>query len=408
MTEGLRHLARNVEPSIRQNWIEPDPDPGRGPGHEAEGPLEQAERLRRDHPEWSPDLAAAIAGQRELIHRGRTSGQIPPVPWLATRTGLEQSTRPPVALRRARILASTGISSMVDLTAGLGVDSWAATEVGLQIVAVERDPLTADLCRANVPGVDVHEGDAQAVAAHPDDFLAKLRGPTCWFVDPSRRGSAQRSDGLRSAPERDPHRWSPPWSFVEELIKQGRYVAAKAPGGFTPAEHWAVEWVGLGDYVVECAAYSLPGPPLTFHRQATLLEDDRTLTFEVSDQSAPVGPLQEFLAEPHPVFHRALSAVCEQGLWAVHVDSTFLTADAPIGQGVRWFRVLATTPINRTRDALRDLGISAAAIKSRESRTLLATLRKKFRVADGNHYAIVLARGLNEAIIVERVSPQSR
>jgi hypothetical protein len=38
----------------------------------------------------------------------------------------------------------------------------------------------------------------------------------------------------------------------------------------------------------------------------------------------------------------------------------------------------------------------------------LAVLRKKFQVADGNHYAIILARGVTEAVIVERVSPQSR
>lgn len=396
MDEGLVQLAHEPDRDRLRSLTDPGED-------KLPDPLRSIEQLRRQYPQWSASFASAVASQRELTARALGESSLPTRPWLLTRTGLEQSTRPEVAQRRATVLAAAGIASVVDLTAGLGVDSWAFTEAGLQVLAIEQDPLTAELCRANVPAARVVHGEAADYLNPHVEHIADLPRPLCWFVDPARRGRSHNVSGRRAAPERDPDRWSPPWSLVEEMLERGNYVAAKAPGGFTPDRRWDVEWVASLDYVAECAVYHLPQTPLSFPRQATLLTNTEPLTFEVSEHNPPEGPLQAFIAEPHPVFHRALAALCEQGMRAIAAQSTWLTAESPHGRGVRWYRVMDTAPVSGLRSVAERNRVSAVALKSRESNTPMTTLRKKVGLPDGNRYAYVFVRGSREAILVERL-----
>ncbi len=398
MDDALVSLARDYSPHERWELISPAPEPD---------PWRAIEQVRRAHPNFSADFAAAVATQRELGHRARADGSIPPGPWLLTRNGAQQSTHLAVATRRARHLAAAGAASVVDATAGLGVDAWACAAAGMQVLAIERDPLTAELCRANLPEATVVNADATEIDVRALPEYNRLVEPVCWLVDPARRGLAQRVDGTRAAPERDPDRWSPPWSFVERLRTEHAWVAAKAPGGFTPAAHWSAEWVGIWDYVVECAVYSLPMPALQHFRQATLLDglaDGTDLTHAVDDDTAaPIGPLAEFVGEPHPVFHRALPELCAAGARRVSASSNWITADKANIPGVRWFRILDTAPAKGLRALARDHGIESVAIKSRESTAPLGTWRARIGLSDGNRYAVIIARELPEVILAERL-----
>ncbi|HEV8025377.1 MAG TPA: hypothetical protein VGP37_10890 [Candidatus Nanopelagicales bacterium] len=394
MDDALRSLARDFSADQRQELLSPAPDPD---------PLRTIADLRRENPRWSAEFASAVATQRELGQRARKAGSVPPGPWLLTRTGAEQSTRPAIAARRAAHLAAAGVATVVDLTAGLGVDAWACSQAGLNVVAIERDPLTADLCRANVPEATVLTADATTIDLAD---LPALPEPICWLVDPARRGSTLRADGSRALPERDPQRWSPPWSFIEHLRATHDWVAAKAPGAFTPTAQWSAEWVGVADYVAECAVYSGPHSPLAQHRQATLLSEDSSmsaLTYPVTDERAPVGPLETFIGEPHPVFHRALPALCTGGVHRVSATSTWLTSPHASTPGVRWFAVLATGSAKQLREAARDAGIDAVAVKSQESKIPLSQWRSRIKLPDSNRYAMIVARGLDHAVLAERV-----
>jgi len=391
--DALRSLAQDLTAGQRRELLSPAPDPD---------PLRAVESLRREHPEWSAAFASAVASQRELRQRARKAGSVPADPWLLTRTGLEQSTRPAVAARRAGLLAAAGVASVVDLTTGLGGDAWACSQAGLSVVAIERDPLTAELCQANVPAATVLCADATTLdrANLPD-----LPEPICWLIDPARRGSPLRTDGSRAMPERDPQRWSPPWSFVEHLRSTHEWVAAKAPGAFTPAAHWSAEWVGVSDYVAECAVYSGPHS-LTHSRQATLLAEDSSMsaiTYPVTDAPAPFGPLEGFIGEPHPVFHRALPALCTDGVHRVSATSTWLTSPHATTPGVRWFAVLATGSAKQLRKAAHDAGIDAVAVKSQESKIPLSQWRSRIKLPDSNRYALIVARGLEHSVLAERV-----
>ena len=121
-------------------------------------------RLRERHP-GNAGLVAAAMTQARL--RTRALGKFGPDAsriWF-TPAGLEQASRFEVAERRAARFASLGLAStggvtggraggagsdrVADLGCGLGADSFALARAGLRVLAIERDPVTAALARAN-------------------------------------------------------------------------------------------------------------------------------------------------------------------------------------------------------------------------------------------------------------------
>lgn len=405
---GLVALAR-LPAARRRELLNPEAD-GAGDGLD---PLAAVSRFRRDHPELPEHLSSAVIGQRSLIRVGSERGLIPgDGTWLTTPVGLEQSSRPEVATRRASMVASLGVRSVVDCTAGIGIDAAAFAEGGMSVTAIERDPVTAAVCAANVEGTTLPASlQARVVcsdATESDVVVQAATGmpsPVAVFVDPSRRGQARPIDGSRARPERDPELWSPPWSFVESLRDTFDVVAAKAPGSFTPAPHWSCEWIGVADSVVECAVYSHTPDSFSSTRQATLLGDSarEPLTYPVDGREAPIGSLQEFLGEPHPVFRRSIAALCERGAHAVHQHSSWITSTDSQIEGVRWYRLLAKAPLKTIGATAKAHGIAAVAIKSKESRQPLDSIRKRIGLPDGDQHAVIVAAGVDQALLVERI-----
>ncbi|MBA3782703.1 MAG: class I SAM-dependent methyltransferase, partial [Nocardioides sp.] len=67
-----------------------------------------------------------------------------------TPVGLEQATAGLVAEHRAARIAAAGHHRLLDLGCGIGADLVAAASVGITVHAVERDPVTAAVARANL------------------------------------------------------------------------------------------------------------------------------------------------------------------------------------------------------------------------------------------------------------------
>ena len=399
-------------------------------------PLAAVSALRREYPDLDPGLCSALVTQQQLLLAGADRGLIDATGlWMTTPVGLEQASRPQVAFRRASLLAAAGVRSVVDATAGIGIDSHAFARRGLHVVAVEKDPVTSEVCAANLTAtlsdVDAATKVITADATEPDllgSLAQQLPAPVAVFVDPSRRGSTRPVDGSRARPERDPERWSPPWSFVDSLRSHFDFVAAKAPGSFVPSAAWACEWLGVRDHIVECSVYSTTPPAFLATHQATLLSSvpDSEITYAAdmppgsshpsshpsshasSAQQPPAGPLEGYLGEPHPVFRHSLAALCGTTAHVVHPDSHWITSAQPTIEGVRWYRLLQSVPVTQLANAAHDHGIDAIAIKCRESRRSLSELRESIGLPDGNRYAVVLAGGLNDALLVERVHQQTR
>ena len=390
--------------------------------------LREVTDLRRDRPDLPPDLASAVIAQRGYQAQGRTAGTLPPGgPWLATGVGLEQASRPEVAERRARTIAQTGVASVVDATAGIGMDSRAFLAAGLDVWAFERDPVTAEVCRANLQHAatlygrraDVECADSMVEAAL-DRAIDALPAPVAVFVDPARRGIAQPVDGGRARAERDRNLWSPPWSFVEGLRARFEYVLVKSPPSFDPDATWKAEWVAVAGAAMECALYS-PRTSPGADRQVTIVGANETSTLSFAADAARPGAqgMRRFLAEVHPVARRTgvIARICDDaGHLAPVTDSTmWLSSDDPdddsaphLGPGgpwLRWFEVLDSGSLAEVPDICRLHGIDTLALKTVESRRSQGDIRRRIKMPDGDDFALVVIAGMSDVAVVRRMRP---
>jgi hypothetical protein len=408
MGYGLAELARLAAAERAELLV------GEGPAD----PLRAVSALRRDRPDLSPDLASAVIAQRGYQSRAAAIGALPAGgPWLTTEVGLEQSTRPAVAERRAATLASAGVASVVDATAGIGMDARACLHAGLQVVALERDEVTSAVCRANLDlaaersGVQVRVQCADATLPGAiAEAAGSLPAPVAVFVDPARRGASRPVDGTRSRSERDRNLWSPPWSFIEGLRDAFDYVAVKAPPGLVPDARWKAEWIAVADTVVECALYS-PAACRNEARRATILNTASlwSMAFGMDASRPPAGGLRDFLAEVHPVARRTgvIARLCTDapGLAPVTNSSMWMSNQLPVPHGVplRWFEVLGSTTLRGISHLCRDHGIDRVALKTREATRRQTEIRARIDLPDGDEFAIVAIADLPDYVLVRRM-----
>ena len=208
--------------------------------------------------------------------------------------------------------------SVADLCCGIGGDAIALARAGIRVLAVDRDPLTAQAARANADAlglaglVEVREADVTEVDTASYDAV---------FVDPARRGGRGRIF--------DPEAYSPPLSWAVQAARKAPHAALKVAPGIphdaVPAEAEA-EWVSDGGDVKEAVLWFGTEPGAV---RATLLPGPRTLLSRglPDPQVRPVG---RYLYEPDGAVIRAhlVAEVAEQ-LDGGLIDATiaYVTAD---------------------------------------------------------------------------------
>ena len=123
-----------------------------------------------------------------------------------TRAGLEQATRPEVADHHASRFLRAGVHKVVDLACGrIGSDSIAFVRAGLDVVAVDVDPETAEVARASLAG------RAEVICADANEVAEELIRPgVAVFCDPARRNDHGRVWRLED--------FEPRWSTVMRLL----------------------------------------------------------------------------------------------------------------------------------------------------------------------------------------------
>ena len=418
------HMEARPELEPAHNWLA---SPAAAPALTAaaelistRSPLAAATEFAQAFPALPADRRAAALSAATLDAAAHAKGY--PAGLLWTRTGLEQSTGPLAAARRAQLLAAAGITSIIDITAGLGMDARAMLEAGISVTAVESDPTTAAYLAHNLATITTATGDSHhnvrnANSVDPE-VLAELHnlGSDAWFVDPARRSASH--DGNRSRPERDPELWSPPWSLVENLrtTVQPARVAAKVAPGFSPAEHWHAEWISIDRTVVECALYSWP--VFASQRQCAVWQDDWHVVEKDMEESANLetGSIDSLLLEVDPAVIRcgALTDLAHEipGAHLIDHKSSWLTAQhldrtERMQALVRPYRVIEEVPSThrKLRDVLRARGINAVALKTGEVNIDAVAVRKELRVKDDDENAVVFtnAGSGTRAFLVERV-----
>jgi hypothetical protein len=299
---------------------------------------------------------------------------------------------------------------VLDLTAGLGFDTAAFLRIGLHVIAVERDPVIATYLPHNCPAVTVIVADATSPTALTP-LLGELAPDDVVFVDPARRdptGPRQAETG-RARPERDPERWSPPWSWVA-AIPHPR-VAAKVAPGFSPppGRDWQAQWVSVDRTVVECALYSWNA--VGSSRSAVIVTDDglvSVLTDPAAEQTVAQA-IDMWLHEVDPAVMQSGGAdtlARDQRMARLDPRSTWMTGDAPATHAaLRSHRVVSVLhgPAREQRRRLQDLGITRATVKCRDVTATPAAVLRQLGIKEGNQHAIVLTfhAGRPVTVVVE-------
>jgi hypothetical protein len=372
-------------------------------------PLRAASELRRTRAGLPPRLASAALEQVTLRQAARAKLAEDADQMFFTRDGLEQATRQVVARRRAHRLASAGVTRMADLGCGLGVDTIAFARAGIRVRAFDVDPLTAAIADANVAMLGVHDhvevvcGDAATVELEDYDgaFCDPARRDT-GRRDPNQRDRAERPDDARTDPVRhfDPQRFSPPWSYVQELMSRIPSTVVKlGPGldhSLIPVDAEA-EWVSVSGNLVEAALWC--GPLRRVARRASVLRGGASheLTGSGTRNAAVVG-VRGFLYQPDPAVVRAhlvaeFADAVEGGLGDPHIAYVF--ADAPVATPFgRCLEVVETLPypLKRLRVALRQHDIGRLEILVRGLAVDPNRLRPELRLTGSASASLVLAR----------------
>ncbi|MFE6481986.1 SAM-dependent methyltransferase [Streptomyces sp. NPDC057757] len=331
--------------------------------------LAVATRLRREHP---ADLVSAALGQARLRQRAAAKfGATDAERMFFTPNGVEQSTRTTVAAHRAERLRALGVGSVADLCSGIGGDAIALARAGIRVLAVDRDPLTVAVARANADAlgladlIEVREADVTEV---------DVAGYEAVFVDPGRRGGRGRIF--------DPEAYSPPLSWAVGTASKAPLAALKIAPGIpheaVPAEAEA-EWISDGGDVKEAVLWFGTEPGLV---RATLLPGPR----EVRGRGLPdpaVRPVGRYLYEPDGAVIRAhLVAEVAEELDGGLVDETiaYITTDqarpTPYAAG---YEITDQLPfgVKKLKALLRERGVGVLTVKKRGSAVEPEELRRK-------------------------------
>ncbi|MFF4486913.1 methyltransferase domain-containing protein [Streptomyces sp. NPDC001544] len=347
--------------------------------------LAVATRLRRDHP---ADLVSAALGQARLRQRAAAKFAAEDARRMFfTPGGVEQSTRARVAAYRARRLRELGVTSVADLCCGIGGDALALARAGIRVLAVDRDPVTAAVARANAEAlglaelIEVREADVTEVDTSSYDAV---------FVDPARRGGRGRVF--------DPEAYSPPLSWAVGVASAARVAALKIAPGIpheTVPERAEAEWISDGGDVKEAVLWFGTGAPGAV--RATLLPGPRSLLSRgLPDPGArPVG---RYLYEPDGAVIRAhLVAEVAEEVGGGLIDPTiaYVTADelrpTPYASA---YEITDQLPFNvkKLKALLRERGVGILTVKKRGSAVEPEELRRKVKPQGPGSATVFLTR----------------
>jgi hypothetical protein len=354
------------------------------------------ERLRAaGHP---PALVAAALTQSRLRAAARAKFGPFAAGMLFTPAGLEQATRLQVAARHAQRFTSAGVERVADLGCGIGADSMALATFDREVLAVERDELTAAVATMNL------RHWPEATVRCEDATTTDLTGIGGAFIDPARR----TAEGRRLL---DPREGSPPLSFVLDLAGRlpavGLKTAPGIPHHLVP-EGAEAQWISVAGDLVEAGLWfgllardGVRRAALVLPADAEDPASDGARAMEVTDAGMPepeVGPVGQVLYEPDAAVIRAGLV----GQVAAAVGGRLLDRTIAYVTGDRLVRTpLATAyavedvfpfQLKSLRTWLRDRSVGRLTIKKRGTAVEPEQLRRQLRLDGDSEATIVLTR----------------
>lgn len=353
----------------------------------------------------SPDLVSAAVGQARLRTRARAKFGAFADRMLFTRAGLEQATRLEIAARHAGRFRDAGMTRVADLGCGIGGDALGLAGIGLRVLAVDADEVTAALAAYNLAPF----GDA-AVVRHSGAEEVSLEGIDAVWLDPARRtGGHGETTRLRADD------WSPALDWVFDLASRmpaGIKLGPAFDRGQIPADAEA-QWISVDGSTIELVVWTgaLARPGV---RRAALVVRGGTaaeLTASADTVDVPVRPLGAYVHEPEGSVIRArligeVARTLEAGMLAEGI--AYLTGDADLTSPfVQSFRVREQLPtdLKALARALRERDIGTLEIKKRGVDIDPAVLRTKLKLRGTAAATLIMTRiaGSRVALLADRV-----
>lgn len=353
----------------------------------------------------SADLVSAVVGQARL--RERAEAKFGPFAerMLFTRAGLEQATRLEVAARHAGRFRDAGLGSVADLGCGIGGDALGFAGIGMRVLAVDADEVTAAIAAYNLApfggAVTVQHGEAEA---------SDLSAVESVWLDPARRTAGHTETSRVRAEDYTP---SLDWAFeLAERMPTGIKLGPAFDRELIP-DAVEAQWIAVDGSTIELVMWSgaLARPGVA--RAALVVRNGvgNELTSAVDAQDEPVRELGAFVHEPEGAVIRArligdVARSLEAGMLAPGI--AYLTGDAAVTSPfVSTFRVRETLPadVKGLGKALRDRGIGRLEIKKRGVDIDPAKLRTQLRLRGDEEATLLLTRrgGRRLAILADRV-----
>lgn len=340
----------------------------------------------------SPQLVSAVVGQARLRTRARQKFGAFADRMLFTRAGLEQATRLEVGARHAGRFRDAGITRVADLGCGIGGDALALAGIGLDVLAVDADEITAALAAYNLAPF----GDSVSVRSSRAEDV-DLAGIDAVWLDPARRTAGHGETTRVGAGD-----WSPPLDWVFGL-------SARLPAGIKlgPAfdrslipDDAEAQWISVDGSTIELVVWTgiLARPGV--RRAALVIRGGQAAELAASGDApdAPVRGLGAYLHEPEGAVIRArLIGEVARTIGAGMLDQriAYLTSDAPASSPfVQSFRVREQLPndIKALGRALRDRGIGTLEIKKRGVDIDPAVLRTKLKPSGAESATLFVTR----------------
>ncbi len=352
-----------------------------------------------------PQLVAAALTQSRLRAKGRAKFGEFADGMLFTVAGLEQATRLEVAAHHARRYRAAGVTTVADLTCGIGADAMAFAGIGLHVVAIDADEVTAAVATVNLRHFP------ETVVQHGDGLALDLAGVDAVYADPARRTSS----GARVA---DPAAYTPPLDALlavrERVPALGLKVGPGLPHRAVPVDAHA-QWVSVDGEVVEAGLWFGALAPEGPGRSALVLRGGHAHVVDGPAARADVGPVGAYLYEPDGAVIRA--GLVQRVAAEVHgrlIDPTiaYVTADRLVATPfASAYRVLDEMPfsVKRVRTYLRERAVGRLTVKKRGTAVTPEALRAQLDLRGSAEATVVLTRvaGSQRVLVVEPVAAGS-
>lgn len=357
-----------------------------------------------------PALVSAALTQKALRHKAIDKFGADAASMFFTPDGLEQATRPRIAAAHAERFQAAGVREVWDLGCGIGSDAIALARSGLTVRAVDLDPTTVAIARANVgsllaPGaaVTVDRADAMALDLPTDVGV---------WLDPARRTSGVADIRGRTRRTFRLEEMQPSWQFITALGASGGAVGAKLSPSFPhsalPADASA-QWVSYGGEVLECAVWFGPLADAEPFSARVMTASDEVVVVPAPEREPVAAPLdlRRFLYEADRAVVRAgaTSALAEAvdgrelspGLGHVTTDAEVAVPYA------RRYRIEHAMPFQpkALRAWLRARGVARVTVKKRGVKFDDVRLRRDLKLCrDGDEAILLVTRSAGAEIVL--------